>query len=69
MDSSLLVEAFQRNIAFGVTRPLKNTSEASSVSDVALSVLIEKEAFWVPEIVVEPADRVLALMLFTYSSR
>ena len=61
LDSRRLVREFQRNIALGVTIPLKNTREESWVSVEALLELMEKEVLLVPEIEVLAAEKELAV--------
>jgi hypothetical protein len=65
LDSRRLVILFHLITALGLTRPLKKTSDMSSVSVVMLFVLRVKSLLVVPEILVDAPEMVLALMLST----
>ena len=67
LDSRRLVVAFHLSIALS-TLPRENTSDASSVSAVALSVFIVNVLLCVPEMVVLPAEIVLTVICLLYTS-
>jgi hypothetical protein len=69
LDSRFLLAEFHLITAFGVRNPLKKTSDESSVSTVALSVLRVNVLLDVPEIDVLPADKLFRLRVSKYPVR